>query len=121
MFFSSLDGPRNTSLKLCGLSSGVGRKTLLSAARSCLPTSQGGFGVINFEQKAQALALQWIKRYFDPEQSKLKNFFTFFVSSGLQFDPRNALACYFIARRLAALPPHYRLIFRAWQSLVGRW
>ena len=28
--------------------------------------------MINFEQKAQAFALQWIKRYFDPERSKWK-------------------------------------------------
>ena len=85
----------------------------------CLPRSQGGFGVINFEQKAQAFALQWIKRYFDPERSKWKNFFTYFVSSGLQFDPRNALARYFTPRRLAHLPPYYKLIFRAWQVLDG--
>ena len=75
--------------------------------------------MINFEQKAQAFALQWIKRYFDPERSKCKNFFTFFVSSGLQFDPRNALVRYFTARRLANLPPYYKIIFRTWQVLDG--
>ena len=85
----------------------------------CLPRSQGGFGVINFEQKAQAFALQWIKRYFDPERSKWKNFFTFFVSSGLQFDPRNALARHFVGRRLATLPSFYQIIFHAWQALDG--
>ena len=94
-------------------------KDLVKRSTVCLPKSQGGFGVINFEQKAQAFALQWIKRYFDPERSKWKDFFTFFVSSGLQFDPRNTLARYFIARRLAPLPPYYQLIFRAWQALDG--
>ena len=82
-----------------------GKKDLVKRSTVCLPKSQGGFGLINFEQKAPAFALQWIKRYFDPEQSKWKNFFTYFVSSNLQFDPRNALARYFTARRLANLPP----------------
>ena len=94
-----------------------GKKNLVKRSTVCLPRSQGGFGVNNFEQKAQAFALQWIKRYFDPERSKWKSFFTFFVSSGLQFDPRNALARYFIALRLANLPSYYRIIFRAWQAL----
>ena len=96
-----------------------GKKDLVKRSTVCLPKSQGGFGVINFEQKAQAFALHWIKRYFDPERSKWKNFFTYFVSSGLQFDPRNALARHFTARRLANLPPYYKIIFRAWQVLDG--
>ena len=78
-FSPSRDGRRSTSPKPFSPSSGLGRRISLSEARSaCLPRSQGGFGVINFEQKAQAFALQWIKRYFDPEWSKWKNFFTFF-------------------------------------------
>ena len=96
-----------------------GKKDLVRRSTVCLPRSQGGFRVINFEQKAQAFALQWIKRYFDPERSKWKNFFTFFVSSGLQFGPRNALARHFVGRRLATLPSFYQIIFRAWQALDG--
>jgi hypothetical protein len=31
-----------------------------------LPKGQGGFGVIDFDLKAKAFAIQWIKRYFAP-------------------------------------------------------
>ena len=96
-----------------------GKKDLVKQSTVCLPKSQGGFGVINFEQKAQAFALQRIKRYFDPEQSKWKKLFTFFVSSGLQFDPSNTLARHFVGRRFATLPSFYQIIFHAWQALDG--
>ena len=96
-----------------------GKKDLVKRSTVCLPKSQGGFGVIDFQQKAQAFSLQWLKRYFEPERGKWKSFFSFFVTSALQFDPRNALARYFIGRRLARLPAFYQTIFRTWQTLDG--
>ena len=41
------------------------------------------------------------------------------MTSALQFDPRNALARYFIGRCLAHLPLFYQTIFRTWQALDG--
>ena len=49
----------------------------------------------------------------------MEDFFSFFVTSALQFDPRKALARYFIGRRLAHLPLFYQTIFRTWQALDG--
>ena len=68
-----------------------GKRDLVAHTTVCLPPSQGGFGVINFSLKAQAFALQWLKRYFMPEREKWKSFFAFFIVSCFGMQPREAL------------------------------
>ena len=69
--------------------------------------------------KADAFALQWVKRFFAAGCSKWKNFFTFFASAALGCEPREALLTSFSRRWLSSLPEFYRIIFRVWQSLDG--
>jgi hypothetical protein len=56
-----------------------GKKDLVARTTVCLPESRGGFGVIDFERKAESFALQWMKRFFAPERAKWKSFFKFFI------------------------------------------
>ncbi|CAB3997114.1 Hypothetical predicted protein [Paramuricea clavata] len=55
-----------------------GRRDLVVRRTVCLPKGQGGFGVIDFDLKAKAFAIQWVKRYFAPTPAKWKAFFSFF-------------------------------------------
>jgi hypothetical protein len=96
-----------------------GNKDLVARATVCLPKSQGGFGVINFKLKAEAFALQWVKRFFNGERAKWKDFFAFFFSSCLGERPRAALLRSFPRRQLSSLPPYYQLLCRTWRSLEG--
>ena len=54
-----------------------GKKYLVARTTVCLPKSRGGFGVIDFGQKAESFALQWVKRFFAPERAKWKSFLNF--------------------------------------------
>ena len=54
-----------------------GKKDLVARTTVCLPKSRGGFGVIDFERKAESFALQWVKRFFAPERAKWKSFLNF--------------------------------------------
>ena len=76
--------------------------------------------VINFQLKADAFALQWVKRFFAASCGKWKNFFTFFVSTSLGCEPRNAPLTTFSCCQLSSLPTLYQIIFRVWQSLDVR-
>ena len=93
-----------------------GKRDLVARTTVSLPTSQGGFGVINFTLKAQAFALQWLKRYFTPDRGKWKSFFTFFISSSFGMMPREALLS---RHRLRDLPPFYHTLFQVWRALDG--
>ena len=54
-----------------------GKKDLVARTTVCLPKSRGGFGVIDFERKAESFALQLVKRFFAPERAKWKSFLIF--------------------------------------------
>jgi hypothetical protein len=62
-----------------------------------------------------AFHVQWIKRCFDPAQSKWKCFFQFFISralpAGFLLDP--------VALVNVDLPPFYRDVVTAWIALDG--
>ena len=96
-----------------------GKRDLVKRTVVCLPKSKGGFGVVNFALKADAFALQWVKRFFAAGRSKWKDSFTFFVSASLGCEPREALLSSFSRRWLSSLPAFYQIIFRVWQSLDG--
>ena len=96
-----------------------GKHDLVKRKVVCLPKSKGGFRVIDFLLKADAFALQWVKRFFAAGCSKWKNFFTFFVSAALGCEPREALSTSFSHHQLSSLPEFYRIIFQVWQSLDG--
>ena len=78
-----------------------------------------GFGIVDFELKADAFALQWLKRFFSAGRGKWKNFLTFFISALLGCEPCEALLSSFSRRQMRSLPEFYRTIFRVWQSLDG--
>ena len=96
-----------------------GKRDLVARKAVCLPKSKGGFGVIDFQLKADAFALQWVKRFFASDRGKWKNFFTFFVSASLQSEPREALLSRVTRRQMSTMPEYYQVIFRVWQSLDG--
>ena len=93
-----------------------GKRDLVARTTVWLPPSQGGFGVVNFNLKAQAFALQWLKRYFTPDRGKWKSFFTFFISPSFCMMPREALLS---RHRLRDLPPFYHILFQVWRTLDG--
>ena len=93
-----------------------GKRDLVARSTVSLPKSQGGFGVINFNLKAQVFALQWLKRYFTPDRGKWKSFFTFFISSSFGMMPCEALLS---RHRLRDLPPFYHILFQVWRTLDG--
>ena len=47
-----------------------GKRDLVARKTVSLPKAQGGFGVINFKDKADSFALQWLKRFFAPSEGK---------------------------------------------------
>ena len=96
-----------------------GKHDLVARKVVCLPKSKGGFWVIDFQLKANAFAIQWVKRFFAAARGKWKDFLTFFVSASLGCEPREALSSSFSCRRLRSLPEFYQIIFRVWTSLDG--
>jgi hypothetical protein len=96
-----------------------GKKDLVAHSTVCLPKSRGGFGVIDFERKAESFALQWVKRFFAPERAKWKSFLKFFITSCLGRSPQEAFKHIHPSRLMNALPPFYRIIFRTWRELDG--
>jgi hypothetical protein len=48
----------------------LGPRELVARPTVCLPKGQGGFGLIDFDLKAKAFAIQWVKRYFAPTPVK---------------------------------------------------
>ena len=94
-----------------------GKKDLVARTTVCLPKSRGGFGVIDFERKAESFALQWVKRFFAPERAKWKSFLKFFITSCLGRSPQEAFKHIHPSRLMNALPPFYRIIFRTWREL----
>jgi hypothetical protein len=64
-----------------------GRSELVARCTVCLPKGHGGFGLIDFDLKAKAFAVQWVKRYFAPMPAKWKAFFSFFCMSCLSVTP----------------------------------
>ncbi len=96
-----------------------GKRDLVARKVVCLPKSKGGFGVIDFQLKADAFALQWVKRFFAAARGKWKDFFAFFVSASLGCEPCEALLSSFSRRQLSSLPDFYKIIFRVWTSLDG--
>ena len=55
-----------------------GKKDIVACYTVCLPKSRGGFGVIDFERKAESFALQWVKRFFSPRKGQMEELFTIF-------------------------------------------
>ena len=96
-----------------------GKRDLVARNTVCLPKSQGGFGVVDFNLKADAFALQWLRRYFSPERSKWKSFFASFFVSSFNMQPRHAFLANFSSRRLRDLPVFYQRIYRVWRTLDG--
>jgi hypothetical protein len=96
-----------------------GKRDLVKRKVVCLPKSKGGFGVVDFELKADAFALQWLKRFFAAGRAKWKSFFSYFISASLGCEPREALLSSFSRRQMRSLPEFYQIIFRVWQSLDG--
>ena len=84
-----------------------------------LPKGQGGFGVINFKEKADSFALQWLKRFFAPSKGKWKAFFTYFYMSAFDMQPRNALLSEQYRQQMKQLPAFYQTIHRVWRTLGG--
>ena len=93
-----------------------GKRDLVARKVVCLPKSKGGFGVIDFQLKADAFALQWVKRFFTAAHGKWKDFF---VSASLGCEPHEALLSSFSRRQLSSLPEFYQIVFRVWTSLDG--
>jgi hypothetical protein len=56
----------------------AGLPRVVACRTICLPKGQGGFGLIDFDLKAKAFAIQWVKRYFAPTPAKWKAIFSFF-------------------------------------------
>ncbi|CAB4018750.1 Hypothetical predicted protein [Paramuricea clavata] len=97
-----------------------GRKELVARRTVCLPKALGGFGVIDFELKAKAFSLQWVRRYFSPAPGKWKAFFSFFLLSCLSVMPVQALSVNTFPRRLISLlPSYYQFLLRAWFQFDG--
>ena len=96
-----------------------GKRDLVKRKVVCLPKSKGGFRVVDFELKADAFALQWLKRFFAAGRAKWKSFFTYFICASLGCQPHEALLSSFSRRHMRSLPEFYRIIFRLWQSLDG--
>jgi hypothetical protein len=84
-----------------------GRKELVARRTVCLPKDQGGFGLIDFELKAKAFSLQWVRRYFLPAPGKWKAFFSFFFLSCLSVMPVQAFSLANFPRRFISLLPSY--------------
>lgn len=61
-----------------------GKRDLVARTTVNLPKAQDGFGVINFRLKAEAFALQWLKRFFVSSVGRWKHYFV--------IDPLNVLA-----------------------------
>jgi hypothetical protein len=96
------------------------RKELESRRTVCLPKAQGGFGLIDFELKAKAFCLQWVRHYFLPSPAKWKAFFSFFFLSCLSAVPVQVFASANFPRRLIGLlPPYYHSMVRAWLQFDG--
>ncbi len=89
-----------------------GKRDLVKRKVVCLPKSKGGFGVIDFLLKADAFALQWVKRFFAAGCSKWRSFFTFFVSAALGCEPREALLTSFSLFSLTLHAVGASLLFR---------
>ncbi len=97
-----------------------GRKELVARPTVCLPKAQGGFCVVDFELKAKAFCLQWVKRYFSLTPAKCKAFFSFFCLSCLSVTPVQALSEDNFRRNLIdLLPPCYQQLSRTWFQFDG--
>ena len=97
-----------------------GRKELVSRHTVCLPKAQGGFGLIDFELKAKAFCLQWVKRYFLPSPAKWKAFFSFYYLSCLSAVPVQVFSSTnFPCHLIRLLPPFYQCMVRAWVQFDG--
>ena len=96
-----------------------GKRDLVARTTVTLPKSQGGFGVINYSLKAEAFAVQWIKRFFAPSRSKWKSFFVHFFASSFNLQPRAALLSTQPRPLVETLPAFYQLLFRVWRALDG--
>ena len=97
-----------------------GRKELVARRTVCLPKAQGGFGVVDFELKARAFSLQWVKRYLALTPAKWKAFFDFFFSSCLALQPVQVFSSAPLRRQLIGLlPPFYQHLVRAWSQFDG--
>ena len=97
----------------------VGQKRS-GCSHHCMSTKvSGGFGVIDFERKAESFALQWVKRFFAPERAKWKSFLKIFITSCLGRSPQEAFEHIHPSRLMNALPPFYRIIFCTWRALDG--
>ena len=96
-----------------------GKRDLVARKTVSLPKAQGGFGVINFKDKADSFALQWLKRFFAPSEGKWKAFFTHFYMSAFDMQPRNALLSEHYRQQMKQLPAFYQTIHRVWRILGG--
>ena len=96
-----------------------GKRDQVAWTTATLPKAQGGFRVVNFCFKAEAFALQWLKRFFVSSDGRWKTFFVYFFKSTFNLEPRNALLTAQPHRLLRSLPTFYQLLFRVWQALDG--
>ena len=97
-----------------------GKKELVARRTVCLPKAQCDFGLIDFELKAKAFSLQWVRHYFLPTPAKWKSFFSFFFMSCLSVTPPQAFSSNTFPRNLLALlPPYYQQMIRAWFQFDG--
>ena len=77
------------------------------------------FGVVNFRYKADAFALQWLKRFFASSVGRWKASFVYFFTSTFNLEPCNALLTAKPRRFLRSLPTFYQFLFRIRQALDG--
>ena len=96
-----------------------GKRDQVAQTTETLPKAQGGFGVTNFRLKAEAFALQWLKRFFVSSDGRWKTFFVYFFQTTFNLEPRSALLTAQPRRLLRSLPTFYQLLFRVWRALDG--
>ena len=96
-----------------------GKRDQVARTTVTLPKAQGGFGVVNYRYKAEAFALQWLKRFFVSSDGRWKTFFVYFFKVTFNLEPRNTLLTAQPRRVLRSLPTFYQLLFRVWRALDG--
>ena len=94
-----------------------GKKAKVSRKVVVQPKDCGGFSVVSIEHKAQALLVQWVKRYVVSPSSWV-SLFTYWCFDRYGIDPLDVLAgpSEFFPRRL---PPFYASLLYAWRAVGG--
>ena len=98
-----------------------GGKRDLVARRSVYgPKFAGGFGVVDFRTKANALRLQWIRRFLSVSSAKWKDMFAYMIFRAFHAEIRVVLAqCSFRKNHTKRLPQFYRDLLAACRLFGG--